>query len=406
MSPVYVDPRDSNWLGHRIYDTLHNRTDSIWTYFNNFEGGWEPWAQFEIATALTRATQGIVQVAGDAFLYETVAAAVAREEEYPEQPVIIPGPFSKVYGDAAKERKEVIQQLLQKLEEPFNQNLKQDLDQELNAELAQAKKEKLKTTNGRSKTITKRGNTLMKKTTTKGNPSKVRKEPHRKAVAAPKTQRSDFTLSASTDELQEVNTVELKCRTNKESDAEFVGRVRQDIEKIRGAHWYRGTEEIVDDKTKLAVWLVAISIDGTEDGGKRVYEEVEVMDGEREAALEEHESALEEHEESLEEYKRLVEEDEKTNWAAEPLTIDDRMYALAQKTGITWEVVDLTTDKKMKIWTYEFRKRTTFLHSLFSYSRAWQMHNDADPRRCQRQIDDEGIFYREERTEYGDMMEE
>ncbi|TLD26243.1 hypothetical protein E2P81_ATG08055 [Venturia nashicola] len=395
MSPTYVDPRDSNWLGHRIYDTLHSRTDSIWTYFHNFEGGWETWAQFEIATALTQATQGIVKVAHDAFLYETVAAAVVREEDYPEQPIIVPGPFSKVSDEAAKERKKIIEQLLQKLDQKVNQ----DLDQELNEELAQTKKEKLKTAKGKSKITAKQGSSLTKKTITKGNPSKVTKGKHRNVAKAPKTQRSDFTLSASTDELREVNTVELKCRTNKESDADFVGRVRQDIEKIRGATWDRRAGENADDKTKLSVWIVAISIDRTEDGGERVYEEDGEVDEERE-------EASGEYEDTIEEDKELVEEGEDTTGVAEPPTIDDTMYALAQKKGISWNVVDLTTDKRMKIWTYEFRIRTSFLNSLFSYSRAWQMHHDADRGRFQRQIDDNSVYYPDEMMEHGDMMEE
>ncbi|RDI89952.1 hypothetical protein Vi05172_g174 [Venturia inaequalis] len=132
MSPTYIDSRDSNWLGYRTYDTLHNRADSIWTYFCYLAGGWETWAQFEIATALTQATRGIVEVAQDAFLYEAVAADVAREEDYPEQPVIKPGPFSKVYGEAAKERKRAIERLLQKLPQNFDQDLNQDLTQNLN----------------------------------------------------------------------------------------------------------------------------------------------------------------------------------------------------------------------------------------------------------------------------------
>ncbi|RDI89957.1 hypothetical protein Vi05172_g173 [Venturia inaequalis] len=149
-------------------------------------------------------------------------------------------------------------------------------------------------------------------------------------------------------------------------------------------------------------------MDGTKDGAERLYEEGGWMDEEREEELEEYEELVaeeaggvdEEREDALEKHEELVEQGKETVVEAEPQTIDDRMYALARKSGIMWEVIDLTTDKRIKIWTYEFRIRTTFLHSLFSYSRARQIHYDADPERYQRQLDGNSVYYPDD-MDYG-----
>ncbi|KAK7702166.1 hypothetical protein SLS64_009744 [Diaporthe eres] len=80
-----VQNKNSNWLGWRIFDVLSPQTDKIKGVVHNQwldKGGWEGWAQFELAYGLSRYMGALAEaktVGGDEFDYDLV-----REENYPE----------------------------------------------------------------------------------------------------------------------------------------------------------------------------------------------------------------------------------------------------------------------------------------------------------------------------------
>ncbi|KAL8846250.1 MAG: hypothetical protein Q9221_008651 [Calogaya cf. arnoldii] len=127
--------------------------------------------------------------------------------------------------------------------------------------------------------------------------------------------RSDFTIEASCGDFKELHSVELKCRTSKETNSDFVNRVKADIDKIHKIPWYNWTPPV----NMFSVWVVAISIDGRKDGD-----------------------------------------------------LDKKMRDMASKKTVDWHEINLTEDGAMKIWTYCQYPTANYCpssRSLFSWMR-------------------------------------
>lgn len=77
--------KNSNWLGWRIFDVLSPQINKIKDVIYNqwlSTGGWEGWAQFELAYGLDKYMRALAEaksVGGDECLY-----TLAREEQYPK----------------------------------------------------------------------------------------------------------------------------------------------------------------------------------------------------------------------------------------------------------------------------------------------------------------------------------
>ena len=109
----------------------------------------------------------------------------------------------------------------------------------------------------------------------------------------------------------ELYAVELKCKNTKESDSSFVGRIKNDIDKVRDTEWHRG----LDSEHAASAWVVAISLFG--------------------------------------------------------IQLDDAMHRVAEEKGIQWEMIELSEPggtPSVKIWTYEHRLKGTTGQMLLSYS--------------------------------------
>lgn len=80
-----VHNKNSNWLGWRIFDVLSPQIKKIKDVIYNqwlSTGGWEGWAQFELAYGLDKYMRALAEaksVGGDECLY-----TLAREEQYPK----------------------------------------------------------------------------------------------------------------------------------------------------------------------------------------------------------------------------------------------------------------------------------------------------------------------------------
>ena len=139
-----------------------------------------------------------------------------------------------------------------------------------------------------------------------------------------KVQRADFVIRVEVDgELSESHYVELKCRSSKESSAAFVGRVKEDIKKVRHTSWsaWRTTE------SALSAWAVAVSIGKTDE-------------------------------------------------------VDQRMHDCAREADFRWDVISLATFAdgagKMKIWSHEERCRGVDAELLFGYASQHSLQHYAE----------------------------
>ena len=116
----------------------------------------------------------------------------------------------------------------------------------------------------------------------------------------------------------ELHAVELKCQNTKESDSSFVGRIKNDIDKVLDTDWHRGLES----EHAASAWVVAISLFG--------------------------------------------------------IQLDDAMHRVAEEKGIQWEMMELSEPggtTSIKIWTYERRLRGTTGQMLLSYSAQRSLEN-------------------------------
>jgi hypothetical protein len=130
--------------------------------------------------------------------------------------------------------------------------------------------------------------------------------------------RSDFTLQVSNGvDHFENHDVEMKCRSSKESYSAFVGRVGEDLDKVKESEWLEG---LSPETTHASQWVMAVTVGNEE--------------------------------------------------------LDGRMRALAQQKRIEWKELPVTPDGKVKVWTYLHSYRGSCHNSLLSYSTETRIQRD------------------------------